>query len=253
MAEDERFRERFLRESERAASLDHPNIVPIAEAGEAGGLLFVAMRHVDGTDLKALLKRQGALEPGHALALLGQVASALDSARWAHGLVHGNIKPSNILTSETAGPGGTPRVNITDCGLWRQVDGSPGTDGVDAPDTRIDYLAPEKIRGERPSSQSDQYALACVFYETLAGSAPFRRRSRALSLGGHLHGRPPPLGSLEDDLGCLDPIIARALAKAPAERFVTCSESIQAADTALSGAAAASPAPLNVTAHPPSR
>src|SRR5437773_948653 len=168
-AGDVRFRERFLRESRLAASLDHPAIIPIYDAGEVAGQLYIAMRLVEGTDLKRLLAESGPLEPGRALGLLEQVAEALDEAH-ERGLVHRDVKPSNVLVDERG------HCYLADFGLSRRLaerdDPSRGrTVGT------ADYVAPEQIRGEEVGPAADVYSLGCVLYECLTGGPPFRRES----------------------------------------------------------------------------
>jgi serine/threonine protein kinase len=180
LAGDERFHERLLRESRLAAGLDHPNVVPIYEAGEAEGRLFIAMRYVDGVDLRTLLRRQGALAPERALALAGQVAGALDAAH-ARGLVHRDVKPSNVLVDD---PGGRDHCYLADFGLTQSASDRGPADGSLM--GTLDYVAPEQIRGDEIDGRADQYALACLLFECLTGSLPFRRDS-----GGGDDLRPP--------------------------------------------------------------
>src|SRR4051794_12772561 len=166
LAQDVRFRERFLRESRLAASLDHPAIVPIYDAGEVGGRLFIAMRLVDGTDLKRLLADQGPLEPERALDLLEHVADALDAAH-ERGLVHRDVKPSNVLVDSRG------HCYLADFGLSRRLaDHGVGLGGARSLGT-VDYVAPEQIRGEELDARSDLYSLGCLLYECLAGRPPF--------------------------------------------------------------------------------
>jgi YVTN family beta-propeller protein len=213
---DEAFRERFLEESQLAASLDHPNVVPIYEAGEADDQLYIAMRYVEGQDLKQLL-RNGALDPERAIRLCAQVADALD---FAHGrsLVHRDVKPSNVLLDPKE------HVYLADFGLTKRVGEGrtvePGLFGT------IDYVAPEQIRGDDVDGRADVYALGCLLYECLTGEAPFRRASDAATLYAHLEDAPPTLVGLEE-------VLPRALAKEPDERFQICSELIEAAREAL--------------------
>jgi serine/threonine protein kinase len=188
LAGDERFRERLLRESRLAAGLDHPNVVPIYEAGEAEGRLFIAMRYVDGTDLRALLRRHGALPPERALALAGQVAGALDAAH-ARGLVHRDVKPSNVLVDD---PGGRDHCYLADFGLTQSASDRGPADGSLM--GTLDYVAPEQIRGDPIDGRADQYAFACLLFECLTGSLPFRRDSEVATIFAHLE-EPPPAAS----------------------------------------------------------
>ena len=189
LAEDERFRERLLAESELAASLDHPNIVPIYAAGDAAGRIFISMRYVEGEDLKQLLRR-GPLAAEHALALVAQVAGALDAAH-ARGLVHGDVKPSNVLVTPEAGHEGADHVYLADFGLTRRRAKSALPNGSGQLLGTVDYVAPELIEGRDVDGRADLYSLGCVLYECLAGEPPFPRASDAAVLFAHLDSEPP--------------------------------------------------------------
>ena len=220
LAEDEHFRTRFLREPRLAASLDHPNVIPIYEAGEHEGQLYLAMRFVEGSDLKRVLKREGKLEPGRALALLGQVAGALDAAH-RRALVHRDVKPANVLLDEDG------HAYLTDFGITKQL-GDNSTDTGRVVGT-LDYLAPEQIRGDPVDGRADVYALGCVLYECLAGVAPFRRPTEAEILWAHMQEQPAPLRGH----AALDPVLRKALAKDREDRYGSCTELIEAAADAL--------------------
>jgi YVTN family beta-propeller protein len=234
LAEDERFRERFLRESQLAASLDHPNVVPIYDAGEVDGLLYIAMRYVPGTDLKALLRNEGSLEPERALALVTQVGSALDAAH-ERGLVHRDVKPSNVLL---AGRAGREHCYLADFGLSTSAsDRSAVADPQQIVGT-IDYVAPEQIRGGEVDGRADVYSLACLLYESLTGDVPFRRVSDVAVIYAHLEETPPKAS--ERGLALrpeLDAVLARGMAKAPEERWESCAALIEAARSAVGGVA----------------
>jgi DNA-binding beta-propeller fold protein YncE len=219
-AEDERFRARFLMEPRLAASLDHPHVVPIYEAGEREGRLYLAMRWVEGTDLRRLLDSDGALEPERAIATLMQVADALDATH-RRGLVHRDVKPANILLDDDG------HAYLTDFGITKPLEGDTADGGRVVGTT--DYLAPEQIRGEELDGRTDCYALACVLYECLAGAPPFRRPTEAESLWAHLREPPPPLR----EHPALDGVMRQALAKDPGERPATCTSLLRAAATAL--------------------
>jgi ABC-type branched-subunit amino acid transport system substrate-binding protein/tRNA A-37 threonylcarbamoyl transferase component Bud32 len=234
LAEDERFRERLLAESELAASLDHPNIVPIYQAGEADGQIFISMRYVEGEDLKRVL-RKGPLSPEYALALVSQVASALDEAH-ARGLVHRDVKPSNVLIASAAGHEGADHVYLADFGLTqRLVQQELSTDPGQVMGT-IDYVAPEQIRGETVDGRADVYSLGCLLFECLAGEPPFQHRSEVALLFAHLREQPPSLTALRPDLPqAIDSVIAKTLAKEPDSRYETCRQLVAAAREALPG------------------
>jgi tRNA A-37 threonylcarbamoyl transferase component Bud32 len=225
LAEDSAFRERFLRESELAASLDHPNVVPIYDAGEVEGLLYIAMRYVEGYDLKALLRRDGALGPERAFDVAGQIASALDAAH-ERGLVHRDVKPSNVLLASRAG---REHCYLSDFGLSTSAsDRSALADPRQVVGT-IDYVAPEQIRGDVVGSSADVYSLTCLLYECLTGRVPFRHASDVAVVFAHLE-EPPPRAGLTDEL---DTVLDRGLAKDPEERWATAGALVAAARAAL--------------------
>jgi streptogramin lyase/tRNA A-37 threonylcarbamoyl transferase component Bud32 len=229
LAKDPGFRERFLRESELAASLDHPNVVPVYDAGAADDLLYIAMRYVDGLDLKALLRREGPLAPKRALALGAQIAGALDAAH-ARGLVHRDVKPSNVLLA-TAEP--SEHCYLADFGLTKFVaEQTEAQDAVQLAGT-IDYVAPEQIRGAEVDARADVYSLACLLYECLVGEVPFGHASDVAVLYAHLEAAPPKPSELRSELAPVDDVIARGMAKAPEERWPTCSALVDAAAVAL--------------------
>ena len=232
-AQDERFRRRFLKEPRLAAALDHPNVVPIYEAREHDGQLYLAMRYVPGSNVKTLREREGVLEPGRALAILAQVADALDAAH-RRGLVHRDVKPANVLLDEEG------HAYLTDFGITKQV----GTDSTQTGEIvgTLDYLAPEQIRSEPVDGRTDEYALGCVLYECVAGRPPFRRDTQMEAIWAHLQEPPPPLASHPR----LDPVVAKALAKERDDRYATCAELIGAARAALSPAAPTAPVTVAV-------
>jgi YVTN family beta-propeller protein len=234
LAEDERFRERFLRESQLAAALDHPNVVPIYDAGEVEGLLYIAMRYVPGTDLKAKLRNEGALESERALAFAAQVGSALDAAH-ERGLVHRDVKPSNVLL---AGRAGSEHCYLADFGLSTSAsDRSAAADPQQIVGT-IDYVAPEQIRGVEVDGRADVYSLACLLYELLTGDVPFRRVSDVAVIYAHLEEPPPKASERSPALRPeLDEVLARGMAKAPEERWETCGALVEAARSAIGGTA----------------
>jgi hypothetical protein len=223
-AEDERFRARFLREPRLAASLDHPGVVPIYEAGEWEGQLYLAMRFVEGSDLKSVLEREGGLAPERALVVLAQVADALDAAH-RRGLVHRDVKPANVLLDESG------HAYLTDFGITKQV-GGVSTDTGRVVGT-LDYIAPEQIRGEDVDGRTDGYALACVLYECLTGAPPFRRATEAETLWAHMQDAPPA----PPDHPRLAPVLRTGLAKDREDRFGSCAEFVDAAAGALGLAA----------------
>jgi DNA-binding beta-propeller fold protein YncE len=218
LADDVSFRERFLKESRVAASLEHPNVVPIHDAGEIEGQLYIVMRLVEGSDLRAVL-REGPLEPARAVRILEQVAGALDAAH-ARGLVHRDVKPSNVLLDQRE------HVYLADFGLSRYLGDAAIPLGPAKSLGTADYVAPEQIRGEEVDGRADVYALGCVLYECLAGEPPFRRDSDAATLFAQLEAAPPVLPGLEG-------VLPKALAKEPDERYGTCGELVEDSVQAL--------------------
>jgi serine/threonine protein kinase len=230
LAWDEQFRERFVRESHIAAAIDHPNIIPIYDAGEAEGLLYIAMRFVQGPDLKEILKR-GNVGLGRTIFLVEQLASALDSAH-THSLVHRDVKPGNILLEES-----TDHVYLTDFGVAKQTTARGLTSTGHFLGT-VDYAAPEQIEGGPVDARTDVYALGCVLYECLTGSPPFSQGTEHAVLHAHLVDPPPSLSRVRPDLPlAFDGVIATAMAKDPDERYGSCGELARAARNAASGAA----------------
>lgn len=226
LALDERFRARFARETELAMSLEHPSVVPIHDAGDVDGRLYLAMRHVEGTDLSALLRAEGALEAARALAICSQAANALDAAH-AKGLVHRDVKPSNVLLD------GSGHVYLADFGLTRPLDeqGSSPREGrsIGTPA----YLAPEQIEGGPVDGRADVYALGCLLYECLTGETPFAG-SRLAMAWAHLEADPPSASERRPDLPeATDAVIRKSMAKARDDRYATCTALIAAAEEAL--------------------
>ena len=226
-AQDERFRERFLRESQLAASLDHSNVVPVYDAGEADGRLYLAMRYVEGTDLRTLLAREAPLSPERALAIVGQVAAALDAAH-ARGLVHRDVKPANILVTEESG---REHCYLSDFGLTRGQDAVSSQGEPAHLSGTVAYTAPEQITGDAVTARADLYSLACVLYECLSGQPPFAGRRSMAVLVAHVQEAPPPLPAHRS----LDHVLAKALAKEPSERQPTCGELVEDAREAMGG------------------
>jgi serine/threonine protein kinase len=221
------FSERFLRESQLAASLDHPSIVPIYDAGESNGLLYIAMACVEGCDLKTLLGREEKLPTRRALRIVGQIGAALEAAH-ARGLVHRDVKPANILVSED------DRAYLSDFGVVKEL-ASNGTTRTGSFIGTIDYCAPEQIEGGEVDARTDVYALACVLYECLAGTPPFHRPSEVAVLNAHLHAPPPKLTRAAPDVPPgLEQVIAKALSKSPLDRHASCGEFLSAARAAAS-------------------
>jgi serine/threonine protein kinase len=234
LADDAEFRARFLGESRAAAAVDSLHIIPVFGAGESAGLLYIATRFVAGGDLAGLLRRSGGrLEPERAVSLVAQVASALDAAH-AAGLVHRDVKPQNILID--AMPERPEHAYLSDFGLSK---GTSST-GLTATGEFLGtpgYCAPEQIRSDRVDGRADQYALGCVAFVLLTGTAPFHRAETVGTLFAHLQDPVPPVTELAPDLpAAVDGVIARALAKSPGDRFSRCGEFAAALREALAPA-----------------
>ncbi|MFN8130174.1 MAG: protein kinase [Solirubrobacteraceae bacterium] len=240
-AADPEFRERFEREARLTAAIDHPNVIPIYAAGEEGGQLYLVMRWVEGTDLQALIRTEAPLAPGRAAALIGQVAAGLDAAH-AAGLVHRDVKPANVLIS---GGGADEHVYLSDFGIVLVADAQTRiTETGDWVGT-VDFMAPEHLRGDPATAQSDVYSLGGVLHAALTGAAPFRRGTVPATIQAHLNEPPPRPSATGGVPAAFDLVIARALAKRPEDRYPT------AGDLAAAAAAAAAGAPLDATGAPP--
>jgi predicted Ser/Thr protein kinase len=225
LADDERFRERFKRESRLAASIDHPNVIPIYEAGESDGSLFISMRWVDGTNLLTLIRRGGGLDPKRAVAIIVQLAAALDAAH-SRGVVHRDVKPANVLVAT----GEVEHAYLTDFGLVKSVAGGRGLTRSGEMVGTIDYISPEQIRGEGSDACSDVYSLGCVLFECLAGRVPFDADTDVAKIYAHLNDRPPRLSGLVSGLpGALDSVVNRAMAKDRAKRYRSAGDLARAA------------------------
>ena len=213
LAEDQSFRERFVRESRLAASIDHPNVIPIYYTGEHEGALYIAMRYVDGSDLRTLVRAAGPLDPPRAANIVSQVASALDAAR-ERGIVHRDVKPANVLL------GAADHAYLTDFGLTKRIASHSGSTRAGGWVGTLGFVAPEQIRGERVDARADVYALGCVLFHCLAGGPPYHRDSDEATLWAHLHDDPPSLRAHAPDAPpALQAVIDRALAKEPDERY----------------------------------
>jgi serine/threonine protein kinase len=222
LAADAGFRRRFIAESRAAAVVDDPHIIPVYEAGEAGGVLFIAMRFVAGGDLRGVLAREGPLPPGRVAGFISPVASALDAAHRA-GLVHRDVKPANILVD--AHQGRPDHVYLSDFGVSKGAASSVSLTGTGHFLGTPEYAAPEQVQGLATDGRADQYALACVAWQLLTGSVPFKRDNAMAALLAHLHEPPPSLASRRPELpAAAGSVLAKALAKAPHERYGTCRE-----------------------------
>ena len=220
LAEDDGFRERFLREARSAALLEHPNVLPVYEAGEAAGRLFLAMRFVEGTDLATRLD-EGPLDLAEAVAIVAQVAAALDAAH-ERGLVHRDVKPHNILLDGD-------HAYLCDFGLAKTAGDASGLTEAGTVMGTLDYLAPEAIERGEAGPAGDVYALACVLWECVRGEVLFPRETDVAKLWAHVHDPPPTF----EEHAAFDLVMKRGLAKKPEERYGSASELARAAHEAL--------------------
>ena len=242
LAADETFRRRFVAESERLASVDHPNIIPVYEAGEDDSLLYIAMRYVDTTDLKRLIAEQGSLDPERALSIVGQVAGALDAAH-AKGLVHRDVKPANVLVAIGAGADGEDHAYLSDFGLTKRTEDTAGLTRTGYFMGTIDYVAPEQVSGRPIDGRTDQYALGCVLFESLSGVPPYRRNDDGAMIFAHLSEPPPSVTELRPELPAeIDEVIATAMAKNKEDRYPYCVAFARAAKAAILGSRSVTPA-----------
>jgi hypothetical protein len=226
-AADPDVRERFEREARMTASIDHPNVVPVYAAGEEDGHLYLVMRYVPGTDLHALLRRDGRLAPQRAASLVAQVADALDAAH-AAGLVHRDVKPANILIAGD-------HAYLSDFGITRfQSSDTRITDSGNWIGT-VDFMSPEHLRSEPTDARADVYALGCVLFTALTGAPPFRRTTVPATITAHLHELPPRPSDTLGVPAAFDSVVARALAKDPADRYPSAGDLGRAARAAAAG------------------
>jgi ABC-type transport system substrate-binding protein/tRNA A-37 threonylcarbamoyl transferase component Bud32 len=234
LAHDERFRRRFLREAQIAAALDEPHVVPTVAFGEADGMLYLAMVHVDGLDLREILRREGPLAAERAVDLIAQVASALDAAH-GRGLVHRDVKPGNVLVGATeAGE----HAYLCDFGLAKHISSVSSLTGDRNLVGTIAYISPEQIEGGTIDGRADEYSLGCMLFECLTGQAPFSRESELAAVYAHMHEPPPVASEVRPGLPpALDGVVATAMAKAPGDRFASCGALAAAAAAALRGEA----------------
>jgi serine/threonine-protein kinase len=231
LAGDQAARERFTREARTVANVEHPHIIPVYAAGQADGLLYIAMRFVDGADLHALIHSDGPLPPRRAAAFVSDMASALDAAH-AVGVVHRDVKPANVLVD--AQPGRPEHGYLTDFGVARVIRSTGGLTIAGQFIGTPNYGAPEQISGGPVDGRTDQYALACVAYELLTGSVPFKREDPMMVLYAHAYADPPLLSTARPDLpAAVDAVLTRGLAKQPGQRYDTCGDFADALREAL--------------------
>jgi serine/threonine-protein kinase len=228
LARDETFRQRFILESRAGASLDHPHVIPVFEAGDADGVLFIAMRYVAGLDVRALIDREGRLPADRTVSIVSQVASALDAAH-EHGLVHRDVKPANMLMAQTQDSGGADYVYLSDFGLSKQSLSSTSLTGTGQFLGTLDYMSPEQISDHTVDGRTDLYALGCATFEMLAGQPPFRREANLAVMWAQVSAQPPSVRQWRPELpAAVDAVLGQALAKSPDERQANCTDFAQA-------------------------
>jgi serine/threonine protein kinase len=240
LAQDERFRARFQEESRTAASIEHPRVVTVFGAGERDGLLYVAMRFVPGRDLGRLISARGPLPADAAAPLVAQVADGLDAVHEA-GLVHRDVKPANVLVGEAGPAEEGPAAYLTDFGLAKIAASTSGLTATGEVIGTVDYMAPEQIEGRRVDARTDVYALGCVLFHAVMGDVPFPERESSAKMWAHLNEPPPAVGSRDDGRSALDPVIRRALAKDPRDRYPSAGDLGRAALAATRGEAITEP------------
>ena len=242
LARDAAFRARLLRESREATVVGHPNIIPVYQAGEAGGIVYLAMRYVQGGDARSLVSRLGPLGSARAWSIIAQVGSALDAAH-GHGLIHRDVKPASILVDAGSAVGGTTpgrvgdddvgHVYLSDFGMGK----NPPPDQTTAAGRfagTLDYVAPEQIQGRALDGRADLYSLACAGFELLCGTPPFGHDQGLTVMYDQLYVPPPAATARRPDLpAAVDLVLARALAKNPADRYATCGQFAEELHTAL--------------------
>jgi serine/threonine-protein kinase len=227
LLEDASAHRRFREEAAVAAAIEHPNIVPVHDAGEADGMAYLTMRYVCGADLFTMVRGCAPLAPPQAAAIVADVGDALDALHGA-GYVHRDVKPRNVLIGRDG------HVFLSDFGLARPVAGENGAECNRA--GTIDYAAPEQIRGGRADARADVYGLGCLLFFALTRRAPFARETVQAKLRAHLHDPPPAASALRSDVTpAMDEVIARAMAKEPCDRFATAGDLGRAALAAAGG------------------
>jgi serine/threonine-protein kinase len=232
LATEPDFRARFERESRLTASIEHPNVIPVYEAGDAEGQLFIAMRWVEGTDLRSVILTEGRLEADRAIGIVEQVAAALDAAH-SGGLVHRDVKPANVMLTTAHGQ---EHVYLTDFGLTKRAGSGTALTRTGAFVGTPDYMPPEQIKGERSDARTDVYALGCLLFHALTGRTPYDRDTEVAKMYAQLHDEPPSAAeAVPGTPTALDAVIARALAKDADERYLSAGDLGRAARAALAG------------------
>jgi serine/threonine protein kinase len=253
LAEDEMFRRRFISESRIAAGLDHPNVIPVYEAGEADGLLFIAMRYVRGSDLRSLLAEHGPLDAADVVRVMDQLGAALDAAH-AEGLVHRDVKPANVLLAPPTPPARVGHLYLADFGLTKKSLSGSGVTTTGQFVGTIDYVAPEQIRSEPVDGRADIYSLGCLLYECLTGEAPFERDTEVAVMFAHLNDPPPAPSAARPGLpAAIDEVVRTAMAKGPDRRSATAGALAAATTAAVRPMLATRPETIGAPSPEPER
>jgi pSer/pThr/pTyr-binding forkhead associated (FHA) protein/predicted Ser/Thr protein kinase len=240
-SQEERLRERFRRESKIAAAIDHPNVIPIFDAGDEDGVLFIMMRLVEGTDLRELIAADGKVEPLRAARIVRQVGAALDAAH-ARGMLHRDVKPSNVLLARA------DHVYLSDFGLAKHAAQGGGLTRQGSIVARADYVAPEQVLNQPVDERADIYALGCLLFEALTGEAPFASWQGGPAALAHVDAPPPSPSDLRPELPReFDEVVHRAMAKDPSERYSSAGDLGRAALRAAGGPGQASPSSVLAT------
>lgn len=220
---DSEYRERFDREADIAATLWHPHIVGVHDRGEVEGQLWISMDYVEGTDAACLLRQSypDGMPRGEVAEIISAVADALDYAHQRN-LLHRDVKPANILLANPEGS--DQRILLADFGIARWTNDISGLTATNMTVGTVSYAAPEQLMGERLDGRADQYALAATAFHLLSGRPPFQHSNPAVVISQHLSATPPAIGDQRPELAGLDPVLAKALAKSPADRFERCAD-----------------------------
>ncbi len=252
LAADDAFRQRFIRESRAAAAVDDPHIIPVYEAGESAGVLFIAMRYVRGGDVRSMARELGPLPAGRAVEVISQVASALDAAH-ARGLVHRDVKPANMLLDVQPTLAKRDHVYLSDFGLTKGAMQATGLTGTGTFLGTLDYIAPEQIEGKPVDGRADEYSLACAAFELITGRPPFQRDDAMAIMYAQLSEPPPSISARRGDVPpAVDAVFGRALAKAPGDRYPNCTAFADALRDAF-GLRPYDSGPRSVPEHPATR
>ncbi|MGY4646266.1 serine/threonine-protein kinase [Mycobacterium sp. URHB0021] len=254
VSQDSTFRERFTREADLASGLWHPNVFSVYDRGEHGGQLWIAMEFVDGTDAgRQLVASPAGLPVGDMMAIATAVAAALDHAH-SRGLLHRDVKPANIMLARNDASGAEGRrILLADFGIARPLDEVSGLTTTNMTVGTVAYAAPEQLMGEQIDGRADQYSLAATAYHLLSGEQLFPQSNPAVVISRHLNADPPSLADRRPELAGLDPVLARALSKEPADRYTRCAELARALSAAVSTDARAGASPTAAAPIGPKR